>query len=358
MRILHFITSLRQGGAERLLVDFIKYSKHENPENEHFLLTLKNVVPLLDCIRDEIESHDQIPFALSFSKIYKIVLHIRAYVENNNIEIVHSHLALPIIISRLAFPQKKPLVFSYHNMAYCRESPSYSWKLSLLDRITYRSCNTFAIFVSSAVEKCVRDVIGYTAVGEYVPNFAGPTFSPSYSYEPSEKLRIVSVGSLSKVKNHSFLLKEMAKISSKSIEVDIYGDGPLKKDLNLLIKKYKVPVELKGNSEISSELLCKYDLFILPSLSEGMPVSLLEALVSGLPCMLSDLPQLRTVAKNAAIYFNPNESGELAFKLELLLKNKPLLKNMASLARVEGEKYKVEKYNSRVLQVYSMLCNE
>ena len=82
----------------------------------------------------------------------------------------------------------------------------------------------------------------------------------------------------------------LEKFNNKTkIEVLILGDGPLKKDITALIKKYGLNIKLLGYQDESSiiELYALSDCFLLPSLSDPNPLSCIEALWSGLPLFIS-----------------------------------------------------------------------
>ena len=81
------------------------------------------------------------------------------------------------------------------------------------------------------------------------------------------------------------------------------GDGPLRKEINYKIKEFGLEdsVYMLGQRNDVNELLQAADVFLLPSLSEGNPVALAEAAVSGLHCLVSE-----HVAKDIAKYFAPD----------------------------------------------------
>lgn len=106
------------------------------------------------------------------------------------------------------------------------------------------------------------------------------------------KLVLGHVGRLSRPKNHIFLLKVFKKIlekNSNSVLV-IIGDGDLKEEINKNIKDLKLEdkVYMLGSRNDIECLLQAMDVFLFPSLWEGLPVAVIEAQSSGIPCILSD----------------------------------------------------------------------
>lgn len=100
------------------------------------------------------------------------------------------------------------------------------------------------------------------------------------------------VGRFSHQKNHFFLLDIFAGIHKKvpNAMLILVGDGPLKSEIAGKIKKLKLEgkVKLLGVREDINRLLQAFDLFVFPSLHEGLPVTLIEVQGAGLPCLISN----------------------------------------------------------------------
>jgi glycosyltransferase involved in cell wall biosynthesis len=105
-------------------------------------------------------------------------------------------------------------------------------------------------------------------------------------------LVIGNVGNLNEVKNHKFLLdifKAVNTILPDSILI-LVGEGSLRISIEEKIKKLGLngKVKMLGSRNDVNELLKGFDVFVMPSLFEGLPVSLVEAQASTLPCIISD----------------------------------------------------------------------
>jgi len=92
--------------------------------------------------------------------------------------------------------------------------------------------------------------------------------------------KVLSVGRLEEQKNYQFLIK---KLANSDIELDIIGEGNKKEELEKLAKKNNVKINFLGRLDYSAlqEIYKNYRIFIMPSLFEGNPKALLEALASG-----------------------------------------------------------------------------
>jgi len=109
---------------------------------------------------------------------------------------------------------------------------------------------------------------------------------------PSDALVFVHVGRFDEQKNHIFLMDVFYEIlkRKKNSRLLLIGDGHLKKEMEEKTKKYRMQQEVKflGLRTDIPEILAAADIFLMPSLHEGLPLALVEAQVAGLPCFISD----------------------------------------------------------------------
>lgn len=115
---------------------------------------------------------------------------------------------------------------------------------------------------------------------------------------------LMSVGELNRNKNHSVVIKALAELRDKKIHYCIVGIGTLVDELMKLTKELDVgrQVHFLGYRDDVPELLQKVDAYVLPSLREGLNVSLMEAMASGLPCICSDIRGNRDLIKENGGY--------------------------------------------------------
>ena len=98
---------------------------------------------------------------------------------------------------------------------------------------------------------------------------------------------ILSVGELNKNKNHVVVIRALAEMNNKNLHYYIAGQGELKNELIQLADNLKIcsQVHLLGYRIDVPELMQASDIYVLPSVREGLNVSLMEAMASGLPCI-------------------------------------------------------------------------
>lgn len=103
---------------------------------------------------------------------------------------------------------------------------------------------------------------------------------------------LVTVGSLEPVKNHRYLLQVLAraKQAGRPYTMDIFGEGPLRKELQQLISSYDLEpdVRLRGFSTAVRDSLPDYRAYVHASYSESLPLAIIEAMGAGLPIVAGD----------------------------------------------------------------------
>ncbi len=93
---------------------------------------------------------------------------------------------------------------------------------------------------------------------------------------------------------------------------------------------------------------------MIPSLAEGFGIALVEAMASGCACIVSDLPVLKDVAGDTALYFDPYKPEQLAERIEQLVNNSELRSKLAkkACARVQN-RFGMKKFIVNYKQLYA-----
>lgn len=125
----------------------------------------------------------------------------------------------------------------------------------------------------------------------YLPNPVDTEFFQCNQQKDSKVIKLISVGNLTKNKNHQLAIRSIEKCAKtfQSIEYMIVGEGSELKPLIELVNQLKLNKFIKfvgkKNREDIRELLCSSDFFLLPSIAETFGVVLIEAMACGLPVM-------------------------------------------------------------------------
>jgi glycosyltransferase involved in cell wall biosynthesis len=310
------IDTLAVGGAETLLVGII----NGLDGYEHHIMTLNGPGVLLQQIKVQ---HKHINLDIhSYRKVFARSGQVRSYIKENKIDIVHSHLYMSNLMARLGTPKRVPLINSIHAISSLAAYKVNKMTL-YLEKWSYRKRHII-IAVSKAVLDDFDEWVGLKGKSHVLYNFIDDKFfqpAGTYSYKNGIPLQLVAVGNLRYQKNYPYLMEAFRNVPA-GVHLDIYGEGPMREELQAKIDEYKLPVTLKGVHHNMQELLPQYDAFVMSSFYEGQPVSLLEAMACGLPALLADIPVLREVGEKEAVYFSIKEPASFVKAVQEVIDGK------------------------------------
>jgi len=165
---------------------------------------------------------------------------------------------------------------------------------------------------------------------------------------------LLFVGRLAPQKNLSLLIEAVAQMQASAV-VDIVGDGEERGNIEALIQKYNLQnVKLHGK-KTGEELLEFYksaDIFVLPSLKEGVSLSMLEALAAGLPIVASDSPEIRPILAECGVLIQDPTATNYARALDTVLSNKNIIQNLSIEAVKKAYSYSWENVLSAIEDTY------
>lgn len=113
------------------------------------------------------------------------------------------------------------------------------------------------------------------------------------------------------------------------------------------------------DGKLKEELFSNCYIYVLPSDIEGMPLTLLEAMSYRRCCLVSDIPENKNVVKNNGLTFKKGNIDDLKEKIELLLNNKDLIKNMGENSFNDiSDNYNWEYVTKKIEKVYEEVCEQ
>lgn len=172
--------------------------------------------------------------------------------------------------------------------------------------------------------------------------------------------QVVSVGRLTEQKNQKMLIDAIVQVKKKipEIECRIFGDGELKDELRKQVADSDGAgyIKLMGNRKNVHELMRESGVFVLTSMYEGMSNALIEAMMLGKVCVVTNYPGASEVIEDGVNgYIIPlNDVNALAKKIEIVAKNEfgdnaTIQKNALNSAKKYSSKVVIEKWNRIVI---------
>lgn len=164
---------------------------------------------------------------------------------------------------------------------------------------------------------------------------------------PNGAVLLLTVGRLTVQKGHTVLLDAIAQLKTSQAVFVFAGDGPLRAELERKAQQLGIGQQVRflGVREDINELLLAADIFVQPSLWEGLSLALLEALLAGLPVLAARVEGVVDVVEDgdSALLVPPKDVAALAAAIERLLKDGTLRKRLGAAGQRRAKtRYGVE----------------
>lgn len=296
--VLLVIKGLGPGGAERLVVDQL-VRESASCTYELFVCTKREPNVLA-------EVPEQVPVHLGYAKQGSWVAHLRKVVGTGRFDVVHTHLPIAAVGTRLATHtvRNRPKVFyTEHN-----RWPSYVLPTRLANRATaWLDDVTFAVSQDAAESmkfplRKPAIVVDHGVSGELPRSSAAAkqALTDMLEIEPESPV-IGTVANLRREKAQAALITAFARISvTPAPHLVIVGQGPLDNELRETAAGSGAGdrIHFMGYRYDAPSIAAGFDVFTLPSEHEGRPVALMEALRIGLPVVVSDVGDMPNMVEH------------------------------------------------------------
>lgn len=234
-------------------------------------------------------------------KSYRII---KRLVEDRHYRIVHCHSPIGGVIARLACRKARKkgtkVIYTAHGFHFFNGSSLLSW--ALFYPIEKFCSKITDVLITINQEDFKRAKAWNTCQVEYVPGIGVHTDVYREAKVDRKSVRkalgledddfvFMSTGQISVRKNHEVIIRAMAKINNPKVKYLIVGFGELQDKLKMLSKKLHIEnrIIFSGYRSDIKQLLNVVDAFAFPSLQEGLPVALMEAMSAGLPIVCSNI---------------------------------------------------------------------
>lgn len=295
IRVLHIVTHMNRGGLETMIMNY--YRHIDRTKIQFDFLTHRTGKKDYDEEIEALGGHIyHLPALNPFSMQYRHQLK-QFFLEHPEYQIVHSHLdcmsAIPLKYAKKAGVK--------HRIAHAHSTSQDKNMKFWLKRIYMQFIPKYATDLFACGHEAGKWMFGEHDF--YILNNAIEAqqygFDLAKSKQGKDKLGLKDyfvighVGRFSEPKNHIFLIDlfhEYVK-QDESAKLLLIGDGTLKKSIEQKVQKLNLneKVLFLGVRDDIPALMQVMDVFLFPSIYEGLPVTLIEAQASGLPCVISDV---------------------------------------------------------------------
>ena len=205
------------------------------------------------------------------------------------------------------------------------------------------------IAVSEETKRQLGEELGLTDV-RVIAN--GVEERPAAVTAVDRPFRVGAIGRLTEQKGFDVLIEALRRLDAEGVPIEtvIAGDGPDR--AALAAQANGLAVELRGFVEDVPAFHGELAAFCLPSRWEGLPFALLEAMMSGLPCVASDVGDVRVALDGAGLVVPPGDATALAAALGELVSPEKRRELGAAAHTRAVERYGVEKMVAETVEVY------
>lgn len=357
MRILQVITSLRTGGAEKLMIDLIPKLKTLGIDTELLLFDGIETPFYKDAkaLGIKVHSLEEGGSVYSIKKLFKLIPYMKRY------DIIHTHNTAPQLFSAIGsiFNPNIKLVTTEHNTTN-RRRKLFGFKI--LDRWMYNKYKHI-ICISYKAEENLQKYLGKISTkistipnGIFVKNFSEAQGSDELEKLAPKSRKIIMVAAFRHQKDQETLIKSLSFLPPR-FHLFLVGEGLcLNKCFNLckdLGVSYRV--HFLGIRSDVPQLLHAADYIVMSSHFEGLSLSSVEGMCVGKPFLASNVDGLEEVVNGAGVLFPHQDAVSLSKEILRLENNPDEYKAVAEACYKRALQYDISEMASKYSDLYKSL---
>jgi len=352
LNVLQIIDSLEVGGAEMMAVNMANGLVDRGVES-HLCATRKE-----GGLKVKLSSKVQY-FFLTKNNLFDLraLNKLIEYVKLHRISIIHVHSTSVFFSAFLKFFCPK-LKLIWHNHTGANTNLTQGLKYYALIFVLKFYCTI--INVSNDLNVWSTTKIKFKD-SKYLSNFPSKNIEKTTFLKSKKSKKIIIVAALRKEKKHLNLLKAYNQIKENYPDWSLHIIGTIPKTTNTdTIKEYIEKNDLKDSVFLYGavldvfHVLSQADIAVLSSKSEGLPVSLLEYGLAGLPVVVTNVGECKNVVNSFGLIVEKNNSEALFLALEQYIKDKELRQKMGENFKKHIENNYSEKiYFDKLIKIYN-----
>lgn len=353
MKILQVITSLRTGGAEKLIVDMVPLYRLQGHQVD-VLLFDGTETPFKKQLRDKGITIYQLGEEGSVYNplyIFKLIPFLRKY------DIVHTHnTACQLFTAIAGLFSSTILVTTEHNTFNRRRN----WKgYKILDQWMYSRYQS-VICISDKAYDNLRQYLGSDKSLKVIYNGIDVNLYRMVEADSSlkrGKTIVTMVAGFRPQKDQDTLVKTFQYLPADQYELWLIGDGERRSDVENLVNELNLSAVVRfwGIRNDVPVLLKSSDIIVMSSHYEGLSLSSIEGMSVGKPFVASDVDGLHEVTQNAGILFPHGDAKALANIILYLREDPAYYLQMADRCSHRAAEFDIHKTVDQYLQLYQSL---
>ncbi len=343
MKILLIITRADIGGAQLFVITLAKGLKELGYDVEVVAGDGDYLFGELDKYKVKYRYFKSLKRDFNIFNSFDFVFQLAKLIKENNYDIVHMNSSNALIgaFSSFFLKHKPKYIFTFHGLSFLDKNYEMNSILRLLSKLYFKFFLLKVdepVFVSNTNLKesidssLVKDgKVIYYGLNENEMQFvsakdARDYFSDLTDYDLSKVFLVGSAGRLAYQKNYDFLINNFEKIKQNfpDSKYVVVGDGPYRERFDQTIKEKGIQNDffLVGAIKNAYRYMKAFDVFTLPSYYEGLPLSLIEAVMAEIPILASNVGgNIENVKYNEEQVFELNNIDDYLEKLSRIKNN-------------------------------------
>lgn len=358
MRILHVITSLRTGGAEKLMVDLLPRFRDMGAEVD-LLIFDGTATPFRKAL--EATGIRVMDFGKGGS-VYNPLHAVRLAKLMRHYDIVHTHnTACQLFGAFGSLFSKAKVITTEHNTSNRRRGNRLFywldlWMYSRYDQIiciSDKANENLQLHLNNRYKDRISTIYNGVDVNKYASS------TPSYELKsglPEGTKAITMVAGFRWEKDQDTAIKAMIYLPEK-FHLFFVGDGVRRKECEQLAEQLGVGnrTHFMGIRSDVANILRASDYIVMSSHFEGLSLSSVEGMSVGKPFLASDVDGLREVVKDAGVLFPHSDAEALAQEIRMLDADPTYYRNVAEACRKRASLYDISTMSRNYMNVYKSL---
>ena len=282
-----------------------------------------------------VETSDiEIPRSLNLSKIVRAYVKVKRIIDSEKFDLIHCHSPIGGVVARLAARKSRKkngtkVIYTAHGFHFYDGAPLKNWMVFYpIEKRMSRYTDVLVTINQEDYNRALSKLKASETV--YIPGIGIDTdrFKSKNGDAIRDELGIgknevmlLSVGELNDNKNHEVIIRALGSIPEKPFYV-IVGKGDREEYYHRLIKEMNLQdrIKLVGYRADVADFYSAADVFVFPSFREGLSVSLMEAMASGLAVACSRIRgNVDLIDNNGGFFFDPGEQGTVVDALKKVL---------------------------------------
>lgn len=288
---------------------------------------------------------------------------------HHDIEVINCNTPIGGVIGRICgHKYKKKVIYTVHGFHFYKGAPLLNWLLFYpIERFLLRWTDVLITINSEDYRRAQRFKLLNKCRIYYVPgvgvdlsrfdNVVSPDCDIRKELKlPHDSIVLVAVGRLDNNKNIDTIINGVAMMKYTNVHLIVCGEGKQRGKLETLIraKGLQERVHLIGNRNDVSAIYQSSDIFVLASYREGLSRSVMEAMASGLPCVVSKIRgNVDLIDENGGFTVSPYKPLEFAKAFELLAKDEIRRHNFGAYNREKVKHFSLESSKEAFLNIFN-----